>query len=73
MGPYRRDSEDRKPNPGMFLRAIADWQPDLSRSLAIGDKESDLQAAQAVGVRALRFAGGNLLRFVQDALSASGR
>lgn len=73
LGPYRRDSQDRKPNPGMFLRAIADWQPDLSRSLAIGDKESDLQAAQAVGVRALCFAGGNLLRFVQDALSESGR
>lgn len=68
LGEYRRDSEDRKPNPGMFLRAIAEWHPDLSRSLAIGDKESDIQAAQAVGVRARLFGGGNLLEFVRDAL-----
>jgi len=68
LGRYRRDSEDRKPNPGMFLRAIAEWQPDISRSLAVGDQENDLQAARAAGVRGRLFTGGNLLEFIREAL-----
>jgi D-glycero-D-manno-heptose 1,7-bisphosphate phosphatase len=39
--PYIRDSEERKPKPGMFLRAIKDWNIDINQSLMIGDKVSD--------------------------------
>lgn len=43
----------RKPAPGMFLEAIADLDIDASASYIVGDKVSDLQAAQAAGVAQL--------------------
>lgn len=36
------DSEDRKPNPGMMIKAQKDFDIDLSNSLMLGDKESDI-------------------------------
>ena len=38
---YRKDSDCRKPSPGMFLQAEKDLNISLSRSLMVGDKESD--------------------------------
>jgi D-glycero-D-manno-heptose 1,7-bisphosphate phosphatase len=38
---YRGDSDCRKPKPGMILQAAKDFDIDLSKSLMIGDKESD--------------------------------
>ena len=62
---YRHpDPPDRKPNPGMILRALADWPIDPTRSVLVGDKDSDMEAAQRAGVRALRFRGGNLADFL---------
>lgn len=51
---------DRKPNPGMILRAAADFNIDLSKSFLIGDKQTDMLAAQRAGVEAALFDGGNL-------------
>lgn len=51
IGDYRRESYDRKPNPGMILRAKADFDLDLSHSVLVGDKDSDLEAGRAAGVR----------------------
>jgi D-glycero-D-manno-heptose 1,7-bisphosphate phosphatase len=39
-----------KPSPGMILQAEKDFNIDLSRSIMVGDKESDLQAARNAGV-----------------------
>jgi len=50
VGKYRRDSYDRKPNPGMILRARADFDLDLTQSVLIGDKDSDIGAGRAAGV-----------------------
>jgi D-glycero-D-manno-heptose 1,7-bisphosphate phosphatase len=50
LGAYKAESYDRKPNPGMLLRAAAAHQIDLACSLMIGDKESDMQAALSAGV-----------------------
>ena len=50
IGEYRIDSCDRKPNPGMFLRARQDHDIDLERSIMLGDKASDLVAAFNAGV-----------------------
>jgi len=50
LEPYRIDSLDRKPKPGMFLRAKADYNIDLEASALIGDKLSDIQAAAGAGV-----------------------
>ena len=49
-GRYKHDSPDRKPKPGMLLRARAEFNLDLSSSVLIGDQLSDIDAAQAAGV-----------------------
>ncbi len=49
-GPYRGDHPDRKPSPGMLLRAAADLSLDLSQSLLIGDRCTDIAAANAAGL-----------------------
>jgi D-glycero-D-manno-heptose 1,7-bisphosphate phosphatase len=38
---YRIDSDCRKPAPGLFLKAAADFDIDLGCSLMVGDKKSD--------------------------------
>lgn len=50
IGEYRQDSPDRKPGPGMLLRSASDWLLDLSRSVLVGDRATDIQAAVAAGV-----------------------
>ncbi len=50
IGEYRTESEDRKPNPGMFLRAAREHAIDMAASVALGDKAGDLQAAFDAGV-----------------------
>lgn len=50
IGDYRAESFDRKPNPGMILRAAADLELDLTRCVLVGDRLSDMQAAQSAGV-----------------------
>jgi D-glycero-D-manno-heptose 1,7-bisphosphate phosphatase len=63
---YRHpDPPDRKPNPGMILRALAEWPIDREASLLIGDKPSDLEAALRAGVRGVLFEGGDLEAFLK--------
>jgi D-glycero-D-manno-heptose 1,7-bisphosphate phosphatase len=62
---YRHpDPPDRKPNPGMLLRAFEDFAIDRERSVLVGDKASDLEAARRAGVRGLMFKGGDLSAFL---------
>ena len=49
-GKYKQDTPCRKPNPGMILRAQADFNLDLSASILVGDKESDIAAGRSAGV-----------------------
>jgi D-glycero-D-manno-heptose 1,7-bisphosphate phosphatase len=66
---YRHpDPPNRKPNPGMLLRAIAEHSVDLDRSILVGDKDGDIEAARRVGVRGLKFSGGNLQAFLAGEL-----
>ncbi|MFZ5774838.1 MAG: D-glycero-beta-D-manno-heptose 1,7-bisphosphate 7-phosphatase [Thermodesulfobacteriota bacterium] len=46
---FRVACDCRKPKPGLFLRAAAELDLDLSRSFLVGDRWSDLKAAAAVG------------------------
>ncbi|MCS6864131.1 MAG: HAD family hydrolase [Gemmataceae bacterium] len=49
------DSSDRcrcrKPQPGLLLAAAAQWDVNLSEAFLIGDRWSDIAAAQAAGCR----------------------
>lgn len=47
---YRRNCRCRKPSPGMIEQACQKYPIDLKRSIIIGDKTSDIQAAKAAGV-----------------------
>ena len=51
VGEFRREHPDRKPSPGMLLRAAGDLALDLSRSILIGDRCSDIAAANAAHLR----------------------
>ena len=41
----------RKPKPGMLLRAVEDFNIDLSKSWMIGDSENDILAGKAAGCK----------------------
>jgi len=48
----------RKPRPGMLHAAAKDLALDLGRSVLVGDKASDLEAARAVGCRTVLVRSG---------------
>jgi D-glycero-D-manno-heptose 1,7-bisphosphate phosphatase len=50
---YRRDSELRKPLPGMLKLAAEELGLDLSRSWMIGDSSRDIEAGRAAGCRTI--------------------
>ena len=51
LGEYRKDSEFRKPAPGMILQAAKDLDIDLQQSILLGDKESDIEAGKRAGLK----------------------
>jgi len=63
---YRQRCHCRKPAPGMLLRACAQWPIDKAGSFLVGDKESDLKAATAAGIKAYLFDHPSLLPFVRQ-------
>ncbi|WP_346353551.1 HAD family hydrolase [Azotosporobacter soli] len=63
---YRLDCECRKPLPGMIRRALGEWPVELQASLLVGDKVSDVEAAQAAGIKGLLFEGSDLYEFLQE-------
>lgn len=50
IGRYRRENPRRKPGPGMILDACAAHGLDPARSVMLGDRATDMQAALAAGV-----------------------
>ena len=63
------DHPDRKPNPGMLLRALADFGVAPADAVMIGDKPSDMEAARRAGVRGVRFESGDLEALVAAELA----
>ena len=48
---YRSRKFDRKPNPGMILKAVNKWNINIKKSFFIGDQTTDLKAAKEVGIK----------------------
>jgi D-glycero-D-manno-heptose 1,7-bisphosphate phosphatase len=51
--PFRMSCECRKPKPGLLLQAAKDLGLDLTRSVMVGDKSSDIEVAPQVGARSV--------------------
>ncbi len=51
VGDFRREHEDRKPGAGMLRRGAAAFGLDLAQSVLVGDRCSDIAAANAAGLR----------------------
>ncbi len=51
--PYRANCECRKPAPGMILKAAEEFSIDLKRSYMIGDKISDIEFGQKLGLKSV--------------------
>jgi D-glycero-D-manno-heptose 1,7-bisphosphate phosphatase len=52
----------RKPKPALLFSAAADFNIDLSRSIFIGDSDTDAQAAAAAGCASVLFGTGMTLQ-----------
>ena len=64
VGHYKCDSLDRKPGPGLLLRAAAEFGLDLSQSVFVGDRCTDIAAGNAAGVGSMLLLSGTELETV---------
>lgn len=55
---YARQSFWRKPNPGMPMEAVRRLNLDPARSVMVGDRASDMEAAKAAGIGRALWLGG---------------
>ena len=53
--PHRPDEncQCRKPNPGMLIKAVQDYDIDMNQSFMIGNSLTDVQAAQKAGCKGI--------------------
>lgn len=70
---YRADLSFRKPAAGMVFAAARRHRLDLNRSLLIGDKATDIQAAEAAGVTGVLFDEENFASFIDQRLETFRR
>jgi D-glycero-D-manno-heptose 1,7-bisphosphate phosphatase len=66
---YLEDSDWRKPKAGMILDLMKHWPVQRDGSFAIGDRDTDIEAARAAGLPGYLFSGGELDPFVADILA----
>lgn len=69
---YRLLCNCRKPEPGLILKAIEDWEIDVSKSVLFGDKESDIKAASRAGITGIIVGSGELLDKVNTWINNNG-
>lgn len=69
VAPWNVDHHWRKPKPGMLNDLIACWPVAKEGSFLIGDKQTDIDAAIAAGLKGYLFEGANLLDAAKAILS----
>lgn len=66
---YAIDCACRKPKPGMLLAALRDFHVPPARCLMIGDKATDVAAADSAGIRSVCCDSGDLSNACQQVAS----
>jgi D,D-heptose 1,7-bisphosphate phosphatase len=68
---YRRSSDWRKPGPGMLQDLLNSWPVRRELSFVVGDKGTDISAAEAAGLQGLLYRGGDLSILVSQHIAAA--
>lgn len=66
---YTRECNWRKPQAGMILDLMKHWPVAKDRSFVVGDKQRDLDAGSAAGIKGYLYNGDNLSDFIDDVLA----
>jgi D-glycero-D-manno-heptose 1,7-bisphosphate phosphatase len=66
---YCKETDWRKPAPGMILDLMRHWPVDRISSFFVGDKDIDMQAAREAGIAGRHYTGGDLPQFIEKCLA----
>lgn len=66
IGDYKRDSDDRKPNPGMLVKLMNDFNIQPQHLVMVGDSYVDIVAAHNAGIRSVLVTTGKGNEFVNN-------
>jgi D-glycero-D-manno-heptose 1,7-bisphosphate phosphatase len=69
---YRVECRCRKPAPGMIEGLLDEYPIRRRESFLVGDRDTDLEAAAAAGIRGYQFSAGSLDVFVERILRGAG-
>jgi len=66
---YASFCDCRKPKPGMIFQAMDNHEVDTSKSFLIGDKPTDVRAAENAGIKGYLYSDGDLSELVKSIIS----